>query len=310
MIDYEKVLINLELTFVAQRGDELQGLCPMHKARTGKEDRNPSWWINTVTGVHYCFSCGYKGNIFTLVRDLKDMDYFDAQDYVNEQKEISVDALLAKLRDLPKFVHPDDPVAMSEARLAVFTVPPEIELRKRYITAEATKTCGVLWDPKNSAWILPIRNPDDFTLWGWQEKGTVGRFFKNQPSGIKKSWTVFNVQNMNEDTVIVVESPLDVVRLETVGYTGAISMMGAAVSSSQAKILRRSKHVLASYDKDDAGRQASEELRTYAHKYGIDLSFFNYRGIDAKDIGDMTEDQIHWGIKNARHMVEGKAAYQ
>ena len=52
MIDVEKILLFLELPLHAQRGSEVNGLCPMHKQRTGKEDRRPSWWINTETGAH------------------------------------------------------------------------------------------------------------------------------------------------------------------------------------------------------------------------------------------------------------------
>ena len=80
MVDVEKVLLSLDIPLVSQRGEEVQGLCPMHKARTGKEDHNPSWWINSVTGAHICFSCGYKGNVYTLVADIKGIDYFDAKD--------------------------------------------------------------------------------------------------------------------------------------------------------------------------------------------------------------------------------------
>jgi len=83
MIDVERVLLSLDISLTAQRGDEVQGLCPMHKSRTGKEDVHPDWWINSVTGVHFCFSCGYKGNIYTLVADVKGMDYFDAKDYID-----------------------------------------------------------------------------------------------------------------------------------------------------------------------------------------------------------------------------------
>jgi hypothetical protein len=53
-----------------------------------------------------------------------------------------------------------------------------------------------------------------FSLWGWQEKGARGRFFKNQPAGVKKSKTVFGVEILTSThDLIVVESPLDAVRL-------------------------------------------------------------------------------------------------
>jgi hypothetical protein len=37
--------------------------------------------------------------------------------------------------------------------------------------------------------------------------------------------------------------------------------------------------------------------------------FFNYNGIDVKDVGDMTEVEIVRGLETAKHMLHGKAAY-
>ena len=309
MIDVEKVLLSLDVPLVAQRGVEVQGLCPMHKKRTGKDDHNPSWWINSETGAHICFSCGYKGNIYTLVADVKGMDYYDAKDWINSNEEFPLDSLLKRIKELPQYISAEEPIGMSEARLAVFTEPPENELRKRFINAESTKHHGVLWDTTNKAWILPIRDPNDYSLWGWQEKGSTGRFFRNQPQGVKKSKTVFGVEVMSDEFLIVVESPLDVVRLSSAGIEGAISTYGAIISEEQAKIMRRAHRVIAALDKDEAGRVANEQMRGYARKYGLDLSYFNYTGIDVKDPGDMTEAEIYRGIETARHMVQGKEAY-
>ena len=309
MVDVEKVLLSLDIPLVSQRGEEVQGLCPMHKARTGKEDHNPSWWINSVTGAHICFSCGYKGNVYTLVADIKGIDYFDAKDYVTSSAELYVDVLLKRIRELPQYVTIEEPIAMSEARLAVYTEPPENELRKRFISAETAKHHGVLWDANNEAWILPIRDPDNYTLWGWQEKGARGRFFRNQPQGVKKSRTVFGVEVMSTETLILVESPLDVVRLASAGYPGAISTYGAILSEEQGKIMRRAKNLLAAFDNDSAGKKACEQTLGFARKYGLDLKFFNYDGIDVKDVGDMVESEIAKGIENAKDRVWGKAAY-
>ena len=310
MVDIEKVLLNLDITLTAQRGDEVQGLCPMHKARTGREDIHPDWWINSVTGAHFCFSCGYKRNIYTLVADLKGIDYFDAKDYVDSSQEVDVDTLLKRIRELPQYISTvEEPLAMSEARLAVFVDPPENELRKRFITPAAAKHHGVLWDPKHEAWIVPIREPNEHTLWGWQEKGARGRFFRNQPQGVKKSKTVFGVEVMSTETLVVVESPLDVARLTSAGVEGSISTYGAIISEEQAKIMRRAKKVIAAFDKDDAGMHANELMRGFARKYGIELSYFNYTGIDVKDPGDMTEKEIKRGIETAKDMIYGKAAY-
>ena len=309
MIDVEKVLLGLDLQLYAQRGVEVNGLCPMHKKRTGKEDHSPSWWINSESGAHICFSCGYKGNIFTLVADIKGISYFDAQDYIGESVEVSLDALMRRIKDLPQYVQPEETIAMSEARLAVYIDPPDIELKKRFLTRDAVKIHGVLWDKSNDAWILPIRDPENGTLLGWQEKGARGRFFRNQPTGVKKSKTVFGVQILSStEPLIVVESPLDSVRLTGLGHN-SVSTFGAIMSEEQAKILRRSPKIIAAFDNDKAGHTANEQIRVLARKYGMDLYYFNYRGIDVKDVGDMTEDEVERGIKTAKTSILGKAAY-
>ena len=309
MIDVEKILLFLEIPLHAQRGSEVNGLCPMHKARTGKEDHRPSWWINSETGAHICFSCGYKGNIYTLISDIKGIDYHDAREYIDDTAELPIDSLMKRIKELPQYVVAEETIPMSEARLAVYVEPPDIELKKRFLTREAVNTYGVLWDKTNEAWILPIRDPDTFSLLGWQEKGARGRFFKNQPVGVKKSKTVFGVQHLNEEYLIVVESPLDVVRLASIGISGAVSIYGAMMSDEQAKIIRRAKRVAAAFDNDPAGKKACEQIRDYARKYGFDLLFFNYNGIDVKDVGDMTEVEIIRGLETAKHMLHGKAAY-
>ena len=310
MIDVERVLLSLDIPLYAQRGIEVNGLCPMHKKRTGKEDHNPSWWINSESGAHICFSCGYKGNVYTLVADVKGIDYLDAKDYVNDKEEMPIDALMKRIKELPQYVVPEEAqLGMSEARLAVYTTPPDIELKKRFLTREAVEKCGVLWEEANQAWILPIRDPNEYTLLGWQEKGARGRFFKNQPVGVKKSKTVFAIEVLETDKpVVVVESPLDAVRLIGMGIN-SISTFGAMPSVDQIKLMSRAPRVYAAFDNDQAGKKASEELRLQARKYGIDLCYFNYTGIDVKDVGDMMEEEIQGGLATARSMIYGKEAY-
>jgi hypothetical protein len=237
------------------------------------------------------------------------MDHFDIQDFLKEKSEVPLDTLLQRLRDLPQYVTPEEPIGMSEARLAVFTDAPEIELKKRFLTREAVNAHGVLWDAKNSAWILPIREPNDFSLWGWQEKGATGRFFKNYPPGVKKSKTVFGVKILDESVPLwVVESPLDAVRLTGLGYN-AIATFGAIISEDQGKLMRRATSIISSFDNDQAGKKASEQMLGFSRKYGFDLRYFNYAGIDVKDVGDMSEKQIQRGLETAKHMIYGKEAY-
>jgi DNA primase len=312
-----EVLANLSIEIIRERGSEILALCPQHKARTGKEDHNPSWWINSDTGAHICFSCGYKGNVFSLVGDLKELYLNDVIDYeavkiwLANIEEISVEELSERLKKVPTHISAPETIPMSEARLALFTDPPEWALQKRRLTEESARRYEILWGPDNT-WILPIRNPNDYTLIGWQEKGEGTRSFKNRPVGVKKSSTLFGAHEQNPDMVIVVESPLDAARISSAGVVGAVSTFGAIVSEAQVKLLRYSDIVIAAFDNpniDEAGRKASEAMILSAKKYGITLRFFNYASTGIKDVGDMTDEQVKHGIETAKDSIYGKAAY-
>ena len=46
-----------------------------------------------------------------------------------------------------------------------------------------------------------------------------------------------------------------------------------------------------------------------AKKLGITARFFNYGSTGIKDVGDMDNSQITWGIENAIDMIYGEKAY-
>ncbi len=319
MHDVVVVLDALNIPF-EDHGNEALALCPGHKDRTGREDNSPSWWINLDTGMHLCFSCGFKGNLIQLVCHVKGFflnsfgqvsyDYKSAEAWLATVDEVDVEVLKQKLSSLPIYIAPlAKPLEMSEARLAVFTVPPEDALASRNITAEAAAKYGVVWDDKKKNWILPLREPHFKKLLGWQEKGTVERTFMNRPTGLSRSKTLFGIENQQEDMVVVVESPLDCVRLASSGILGAVAICGSSISEEQVKLLRYSNKIIAAFDTDKAGQKASRELLNWGRKYGLNLFFFNYGSSGAKDPGDLTDDEIAWGIANAKSSLLGESAY-
>jgi hypothetical protein len=320
LIDVTLVLDSLGFQY-SEHGAEANSLCPQHFYRTGKQDNSPSWWINLDTGQHICFSCGYKGNLAQLVCDVNEFyikgwgndyqyDYAAAQNWLAQISSIPIEKLLEMVKTLPNRIEESPkPLEMSEARLAVFTEPPAEQLEKRNLTAEAAREYGVLWDSKTSTWILPLREPHFNRLMGWQEKGTVHRTFFNRPTGLQRSKTLFGIENQNENVVFVVESPLDCVRMASAGVSGAVAICGSSISEEQVKLLRHSDKIIAAFDQDTAGYKASEELRKMARKYGLNLFFFSYPRGGAKDPGDLTDDEIAWGIANAKSSVLGESAY-
>jgi 5S rRNA maturation endonuclease (ribonuclease M5) len=315
--DIESVLVRLNIDY-SSRGYELSGVCPGHLKTTGREDRNPSWSINSETGAHHCFSCGYRGSLLSLVCDLLGFEnYRDAERWLKANVEIDLDSVVKQTQDLQResYRYLPKPVPMSEARLAVFTDPPQWALEARQVTREACLKHKVKWVEGMDNWILPIREPEAGKLLGWQEKGQGHKHFLNRPTGMKKAATLFGIEqflDLDINDMIVVESPLDVVRLSSMGIRGGVATMGASVSVEQVKLMRRAERVTIAMDNpslDAAGAKAVKELTKLLPKYGVEFQYFNYGDSNAKDIGDMTDDEVWFGLEKAKHMALGKLAY-
>jgi DNA primase len=303
--DMQELLDRLGVEYYNTRGSEIQGACPAHFQRTGHEDHNPSWWINSETGAHICFSCHFKGGLQSLVSYVNGIDFEQAKDWLS-QGETNLTKALERLEKKKEPVFKDVP-ELTEANLAAFISPPQDMLKERGLTAEAASFYGIQWDKQKNCWILPIRDPFTGKLWGWQEKGS-NRYFKNYPTGVQKSQALFGYGNYLTGTMIVVESPLDVARLLSVGITGGVSTYGSAISVTQLNLIRGAENIIFAMDNDDSGRSSSENLLQWSIKLGFEARFFNYKDIDVKDIGGMSKVEILMGLESAKHSILGEKA--
>jgi hypothetical protein len=311
-----RILITLGID-ASQRGDEFTALCPMHLERTGKEDTKPSWSINEESGVHHCFSCGYKGTLLTLVAELKEftttwgrLDFDAAKEWLRATIDVDFDYLAKQLEEARNSYIPIPvPVGMSDARLAVFEdTPPDWALDARGLTEDGCAIYGVKWSKLTDSWITPIRDAQTNKLLGWQEKSQTKRFFRNRPTGVAKSKTLFGIGAFKGGTMIVVESPLDAVRLASLGIFGGVSTFGASVSNEQLQLMKRADKLIIAMDNDEAGRAASKDLLERTRKEGMECWFMPYDGTDYKDIGDMPETLVELCIRGAKHSVFGEEA--
>jgi DNA primase len=278
---------------------EIHMPCPMHEARTGKKDKHPSFSIRSDEGFFNCFSCGYKGPFVVLVRDVLDIPHSDAVAWVRARGGIErVKKFLAKKQ--PSEV--DTTKQINEASLALYVTPPYEQCAERQFWPASAEACGVLWDEDRSMWIIPVRCPDTGVLWGWQEKNE--RYFRNRPTSMTKSKTLFGLHTAEDDLAILVESPLDVARLHAAGYTSGLASFGAEVSDIQMSLIRdHFETVVIALDNDTAGTKACARLRKEWARRGLTLRFLDYSHTSAKDPGDMTDDEIHGAVDNAYSSV-------
>lgn len=316
MIDVVALLERLGIEPTGQTGDEIQAHCPGHEERTGKADDHPSWSINAETGAHLCFSCQYRGGLATLVATVNGYGWDDAEAYLrdlqsHEARAEDVLRMMQQVRERPAH-EPETVWVQPESALALFVSPPSWALRARRLTGDAAEEYGVLWDHRRDLWITPLRERYTGRLLGWQEKGQTKRFFNNRPKGMQKSKTLFGWHAAIEsDTAVVVESPLDAVRLASAGVPGAMAFCGAKVSDEQYELLRHFRKIVVAFDNpkvDAAGRQAAHAMRKEAKARGLPVHFFAYGDTETKDVGDMTDKRVWWGLDNAVHWMFGPKA--
>lgn len=311
--DLEGALAELGVQFTRSNDDEVQGYCPGHMKRLGREERHPSWSVNRLTGLHNCYSCGFKGTFLDLVMELQfPNDVFRAARWmrqfgVNLARAADVVSYAERTREVV-----DEVVLVPETRLAMYADVPDWALEARHLTRESVEHYGVRWSEKNESWIVPVRTPEG-ELAGWQEKWQNKRRFMNRPKDMLKSLCLFgyDVFPVGEPAVLI-ESPLDVVRLHSAGYEGGLSTYGADVSKTQRALLMAvTDELVDAHDNDAPGRLAAAELRSGRWERGkmvvppvtrsMHLSYFNYVRTSEKDLGGMEQADIEFGLYEAQH---------
>lgn len=314
MGDLEGALDALGIEIWKTTDDEVTCRCPKHLERTGREDGDPSWSVNRDTGLHNCWSCGFKGRFVDLVMAMRfKNDMFAALRWMREFGIGNTAAELITDWREKKTEREVEYELVPETRLAMFEEVPDWALEKRVISRESAELYGLRWNPKHDAWIIPIRRPETTELVGWQEKWEGKRRFINDPRNMSKSECLFGLDVFPVgEPAMLVESPLDVAHFHTMGWEGGLASMGSHVSHRQMEIICEvAPELVVALDDDEAGQQMAEELRIGAYERGklitprwsgrIPMRFFYYGNTGMKDIGDMEQSDIARGLDLAVH---------
>src|SRR6478736_877272 len=60
-------------------GGRYTGRCPFH------DERTPSFSVNAVDKLYYCFGCGAKGDLITFVRETEGLDFAGSIEWLGER---------------------------------------------------------------------------------------------------------------------------------------------------------------------------------------------------------------------------------
>ena len=272
-----------------ESASEVHAPCPQHVERTGAPDVHPSWSINKTTGNHYCFSCHYGGTLTQLLIDLTGAAPPDLETELHEQAFLR---RMEAVRADPETVL--DPILTEWALWHIMQDVPEKLLEFRWLHREAIDRYQVRWNPTTKQWVLPLRDAGG-TLQGaqYRQRGSV----LTLPEGMKKSTILFGFgQARSFDFTVVVESPLDAVRLAGLGIS-SLATLGAYISREQVTLMARNfTYVILALDRDVAGERGYEVARSMFRKAKTPVIKWDYTGLQddtgkpAKDVGDVPSD--------------------
>lgn len=284
-------------------GNEAKALCPA----PDHDDTTPSWSINLDSGQHNCFSCGFGGGFVYLTMIVRDQDGKAAKEWVRQRKVKDIAA--GAERKAARQEHAE----LTEADLWEFDDDyPQDELDYRGFSEYEAQGFNLLWDHKRDGWVIPVRDLE-YKLIGYQFKprhGTDGIPI-NYPKYLKKSGRLFDgLQEMEGDVLIIVESPLDVVRLWHWGHENVVALYGSSLDLEQAElIMERFDRVILALDDDEAGRKGISKalsrlkgVQCYVFAYG-DVKragpYHVHGTITEKDPGDLTKAEFARGLSRA-----------
>src|SRR4051794_32138250 len=72
-------------TQLRKAGARYSGRCPFH------EDRSPSFSVNAVDKLYYCFGCGAKGDLITFVRDTEGLDFAESIEWLADRFNVPLE---------------------------------------------------------------------------------------------------------------------------------------------------------------------------------------------------------------------------
>jgi DNA primase len=299
----------LGLEQVGETGNDFLCYCPFHSNR-----HTPSFSVSRTKGSFICFNpaCGEAGTLNELVRRILHKNEFEAIRFISsketEFEEDFDEALKSILDDKPIF---EEFSADTLSRLHLGLA--ENESAKQYlisrgINIESMKSFELGYSENMKMIITPVHSPDGMAI-GMVGRSIEGKSFKNS-TNLPKSKTLFNLHRAKRigSNVIVVESNFDAIRIHQAGFPNVVATLGGHLSPEQQYLLNRYfNRITIMTDADQAGRQLGLAIANKLKNKDILWASYSYGKIyphDAKDAGDMTDEEIKVCIKNAVSDIE------
>lgn len=305
----KSILRNVGIEVIGETAHDFLCYCPFHSNRN-----TSSFSVSREKGAFICFnpSCGETGTLLELVKRVMDKNDFQAMRLISSMESEALnnfDELLANTME----VKPDFTEFSQETLDKLFVDLQSSKKAKDYlesrgIKSEAMEYFKLGYSENMNMVITPVHSPDGMPI-GLVGRSIEGKSFKNS-TNLPKSKTLFNVHRAKKigSQVIVVESNFDAIRVHQSGFPNVVATLGGFLSTEQQQILNRYfNRIIIMTDADEAGRELGKSISNKLRMKDILWASHEYGKIyphDAKDAGDMTDEEIKACIKNAVSDIE------
>jgi DNA primase len=299
----------LGLHETSEANNNLLMYCPFHSNR-----HTASFSISCENGAWLCYNpaCGESGNLVELVKRILHKNDFEALRFIGSKQNEALenfDELLSGLME----EKPDFEEFPQETLNKLYSEISSTEEGKDYFKSRGIQSQSIidfnLGYSKNMGMVtVPVHSPDGIAI-GIVGRSIEGKSFKNS-TNLPKSKTMFNIHRAKKigSNVIVVESSFDAIRVHQAGFPNVVATLGGSLSSEQQKLLNKYfSTIVIMTDADEAGRELGLSIANRLNTKDILWASYDYGKIyphDAKDVGDMTDQEIQQCIKNSVSHIE------
>jgi len=258
--DIDKILKRLNLEIISTSGTERYLCCPFH------EDSDPSFSINSETGLWICFAgCG-EGNLFKFVQDFLGLKGHEVKDWLAGSTQAVTSSMLRKKFDalVGKESQKEIPQQVNywneEMLRPYHKYPMPSYLSKRGFTEVTLERWGIGYHKAAKELVIPVYSPEAELL-GVVKRSIEGHKYANS-LGLDKSKVLFGSHlTRGSRSICVVEGCLDAMWCDQYGIP-AVALLGCSISENQIRLLlEHYRLAILCLDNDEAGRYGTEVIK-------------------------------------------------
>ena len=302
--DLRSILRSCNIEIISETGTDFLCLCPFHH-----NTDSPAMAVSYLKGLYICYNqnCDSSGTVLDLVKQLTNRNDFEAIRFIQSNKLTSEEALELELKELledkPDFVEFSQETLKNLHSGLTTNNDAQEYLKSRKIYESSWEHFSIGYSDNMGMVTVPLHAPDGLAV------GIIGRSIKDKKFknsiNLPRNKTMFNLHKAKREggTIIVCESSFDVIRLWQAGFPNAIATLGGSISDTNIQNLNKyASTIILMTDNDQAGRSLGKTIANKLKNKNVLWAVYSHDNVyphHAKDVGDMTDEEIKQCVKNA-----------